>query len=177
MADGIFVKVEGVPELEALLAKFAGPVAERAMIDGVTKGAQMFQEAITDAAPVRPDLPSGTALPPGKLKSEIQIRLAKLRNGTIATFIEPSKAVRHAARWVEYGHRLVSGGRLTKRGGGKIKGIVVPHPFVRPAFEATESAALDTVEQTIIDDLKIEASQVAAMDDLIEEEEEEEGLS
>lgn len=162
MADGISIQVHGVPELEALFAQFAGPIADKAMVDGVTAGAEMFQEAITDAAPVRTDDgPSGTALPPGKLKSEIQIRLAKLRNGTVATFIEPSKDVRHVARWQEYGHRIVHGGRLGKSGGGKQTGFVLPRPFVRPAFESVESAALDKVEQVIIDDLTDAAEDLA----------------
>lgn len=156
MADGISIQVRGVPELEALFAQFAGPVAEKAMIDGVTAGAEIFQEAITEAAKIRPDLPSGTALPPGKLKSEIQIRLVKLRNGVIATFIEPSRDVRHVARWLEYGHRLVKGGRLGKSNGKQI-GFVLPDPFVRPSFERVENQALEAVEQTIIDDLTAEA--------------------
>jgi hypothetical protein len=167
MPDGIFVEVKGIPELDALISQLAGPGADRAMVHGVAEGAKIFQEAITDAAPIRPELPSGTALPPGKLKSSIQIRLSKLRNGTFATFIEPSRDVRHVARWVEWGHRLVKGGRSqkSKRGGGytgsgKEVGFVEPYHgtgFIRPAFETSEQTAIEVVKETILSDLVAEA--------------------
>lgn len=159
MANGITIDVKGVPELQELFAQLAGPAADRAMIAGVTAGAEIFQQAITDAAPVRPDLPSGTALPPGALKSHIQIRLAKLRSGTIATFIEPSSAVRHVARWAEYGHDLIRGGR--KGSGGRFIRRVQPvnggAGFVRPAFESSVGEATRAVENTIHDELIAEA--------------------
>lgn len=155
MSDGIRIDVKGLPELDNLFAELAGPIVERAMVKGVTEGAKIFQQAITDAAPIRPDLPSGTALPPGELKGHIQIRLAKLRNGMIAAFIEPSKQNRHIARFVEYGHRLVRGGRLKngRSGTGKIVGTVAAHPFVRPAYESASSEAIDAVKRTILNEL------------------------
>lgn len=156
MAGGISIRVDGIPELDALMAEISGPVVERAMIAGVTAGAKIFQQAITDAAPTRPDLPSTTALAIGELKSKIQIRLMKLRSGTIAAFIEPSPDVRHIARFVEYGHRIVKGGRL-KSGKGKMRGIVSPHPFVRPAFDSSESAAVDAMRETILAEMIVEA--------------------
>lgn len=159
MADNIRIDVKGIPELDNLFAQLAGPIVERAMVQGVTEGAKIFQQAVTDAAPIRAALPSSTALPPGELKGHIQIRLTKLRNGMIAAFIEPSKQNRHVARFVEYGHRLVRGGRLKngRNGTGKIVGAVVAHPFVRPAYESSSGEAIDTVERRILSELTEEA--------------------
>jgi HK97 gp10 family phage protein len=45
------------------------------------------------------------------------------------------------AHLVEFGHRQVAGGRLEK--GGKIIGSVPPHPFFRPAVDATKNIVQD----------------------------------
>jgi hypothetical protein len=49
----------------------------------------------------------------------------------------------YIALWVEFGHRLVRGGRLNSKkgaGAGKLIGFVQPHPFMRPAFEAARAS-------------------------------------
>lgn len=163
MADGISIEVKGIPELDALFAELVGPVADRAMLDGVTEGAKVFQAAISEAARMREDTPAGNALPPGKLKSSIQIRLSKLRSGKFAAFVEPSKETRHVARFLETGHRIVKGGRSKKAKGGGFSGpgrevgFVKAYPFVRPSFEAVEETAIDAVKETILSELTEEA--------------------
>lgn len=167
MANGLSIDVQGVPELNSLLTELAGAAAERAIAKGVIAAAEVFQEAITEAAPVRTETDRPTsALPPGKLKSSIQIRLLRPKNGTVRAFIEPSRETRHVARFVEFGHRLVKGDRSTKnkRGGytgsGKQIGFVPAHPFVRPAFESSEGGALDAAIETTIEELTVEAEKL-----------------
>lgn len=155
MAGRLTINVNGVPELQKAFANLAGPVAEKALTKGVIQAAQVFQESITENAPVRPALPSGTALPVGKLKQSIQIRARKLKSGAVAAFVEPSAETRHIARFVEYGHQLISGGRQGK--GGKFAGRVPPHPFVRPAYEVSAQDAIELMQQTILEVILEEA--------------------
>lgn len=48
------------------------------------------------------------------------------------------------AHLVEYGHRQVAGGRVGK--GGRVIGSVPPHPFMRPAVDATKDIVQRKVE-------------------------------
>lgn len=155
MAGRLTIDVKGVPELQKAFANLAGPVAEKALTKGVVEAAKIFQESITANAPVRPALPSGTALPVGMLKQSIQIRARKLRSGAIAAFVEPSAETRHVARFVEYGHQLIAGGRQGK--GGKFAGRVPAHPFVRPGYEVSAQEAIELMQQTILDVILEEA--------------------
>lgn len=159
MADGLEITFEGMPEFSNMMQELAGPAAERIARHAVRAGGRVVQAAITEAAPVRPDLPSGTALPPGALKNDIEVHVAKERDGSISAYIEPGKLTRRAAIWTEYGHRQVSGGTSSKGGGilgqgyrgpGKDTGKdVQAHPFIRPAWDASEAAAQDAIAMDI----------------------------
>jgi hypothetical protein len=143
-----------MPQFSAMMTELAGPAAERIARHAVRAGAQVVQAAITEAAPVRPDLPSGTALPPGALKNDIELHVAKEKDGSISAYIEPGSRTMAAARWCEYGHRLVRGGSSRRGAGmlgqgysgpGKVVGFVEAKPFIRPAWEASEAAAQDAI--------------------------------
>lgn len=64
------------------------------------------------------------------------------------------------ALWVEYGHRMVTGGRYNRRGSRQV-GNVPPHPFMRPAFEAaaeeTIAAFIEEVENYVNADVRMAA--------------------
>ncbi|HEV2463544.1 MAG TPA: HK97-gp10 family putative phage morphogenesis protein [Acidobacteriaceae bacterium] len=161
---GFSIEFQGLQELEAKLQSMGTDQAARAVNRGLKAGAQVFQAAVEGAAPMRPDLPSGTALPPGALKSDIVTHKAVV-DGELAQIIGPAKHTRHAAIWVEYGHRLVRGGysRLMKngkyRGPGKQIGTVPPHPFIRPAFEASAREATETAIAAIEEEVARQAKQ------------------
>jgi hypothetical protein len=56
----------------------------------------------------------------------------------------------------EYGHNMVVGGRLfnwRKRGKGKHVGFVEGKPFVRPAWDESEAAAIAAIEESITADI------------------------
>ena len=158
MADGLEITFEGVPEFSRMMQELAGPAVERIVRHAVREGGRVVQAAITDAAPVRDELPSGTALPVGALKNDIIVKVRKEPDGSISAYIEPGSKTLHIARLVEYGHRLVRGGRSSQRGGilgqsyvgpGRVVGEVPAHPFIRPAFEASEEAAQDAIAMDI----------------------------
>lgn len=175
MADGIEITFEGMPEFSRRMADLAGPTAERIIRHAVRAGGQVVQAAITEAAPVRVPLPSGTALPPGALKNDIEVKVRKEPDGSISAYIEPGKYSRAVAGWVEYGHRQIHGGpsrqgggilRQGYRGSGQFLVDVPAHPFIRPAFDASEAAAQDAIAMDIA--AAFGGSQVIVPDDVPE---------
>jgi Bacteriophage HK97-gp10, putative tail-component len=141
-----------------MMGELAGPAADRIIRHAMKAGGRVVQTAITEAAPVRTDAWSGTALPPGALKNDIEVHVAKESDGSISAYIAPGKLTRHVARFVEYGHRLVRGGRSRRgagilgqgfSGSGSVVGQVPAHPFIRPAFEGSEVAAQDAIAMDI----------------------------
>ncbi len=158
MADGLEITFEGMPEFTRYMQDLAGPVVERIARHAMRAGGRVIQAAITEDAPVRTDAWSGTALPPGALKSDITLKVVKEPDGSISAIIAPGARSRHVAKFVEYGHRLVKGGKSRKRGGtlgqsyvgsGGVVGEVPAHPFIRPAFERSEPAAQDAIAMDI----------------------------
>jgi len=77
-----------------------------------------------------------------------------------AETIAAGKLTAHVARWVEYGHRMIRGGRSRllpngkTRGPGKQIGFVDAHPFIRPAYEATRQEVISTICTTLTTELE-----------------------
>ncbi len=142
--------------LEARLHSLTGEQQDRIMARAFRDGAEVYQAAVMGAAPERPALPSGTALSPGALKSDVIISKARSTGGPIY-LVGFGKLTRHVAWWVEFGHRLVKGGysKVTKngklRGPGREIGNVAAHPFFRSAFEAATPEAADVISASIVD--------------------------
>lgn len=157
MTDGLEIKFPDMPQFQALMDKLGGEVPEIVCRRGMRAGGQVVQAAVTAAAPVRPDLPSGTALPPGALAADIELHVTKERDGSISAYIEPGKYTYYAARLVEYGHdqyvgRKKKGGALVRRVAGK--------PWFRPAYEASEVQALWTAEDAIAAEIEKQANRL-----------------
>jgi HK97 gp10 family phage protein len=162
---GFSIKVEGFKELDAKLAALGGKAATNVVRDGLRAGGEVIQAAIRDLAPVRPDLPSGTALPPGALARDIELHIGE-EDGKPAAIIYPGTETAYAANWVEYGHRMVKGGysKVTKsgrvRGPGRLVMTVwfeknVPaHPFIRPGFEMSTNAAVERAREVILEGIE-----------------------
>lgn len=159
--DDFSIEINGLSELEAKLSGMSTKDATRAVNRGLAAGGEVFRAAVAESAPMRPDLRSGTALPPGALKSDIIKRRTRDKDGTPVEVVGPGKYTRHAAVWVEYGHRLVRGGysKLDKksgryRGPGKAVGQVPAHPFIRPAFERVAETATTAAIEKIVEELE-----------------------
>ena len=90
MADGIEIQVDGIPQFEAMMRDLGeGDAIDKVKRRAMRAGGRIIQQAITDAAPVRPPLPSGTALPPGALKADILLSVVKESDGSISAIIRP----------------------------------------------------------------------------------------
>lgn len=167
---GIEIKLEGFEKLDANLLKLSGEVGYRIMRKAARAAGKVVQAAITEAAPVRTDTrkvygQNGNPaynLPPGALKSDIELRVTQNREeGGFTAIVKPGKYTEPVAQWVEYGHEAVHGGR--SRRGGKGVGFVPPHPFIRVGYELSKDAAIAAAEETIADEVIKELHRMGAV--------------
>ena len=150
--------ITGLDELNAKLAGIPGAY-EKVARKALRKSAEIVQKTIQGRAPIRPPLPSGTALPPGALAADINIgSVRKIGPEAFQIRVAPGKYTNHIARMVEYGHRQVRGGRNDIRGKGPQKGAhigdVPAHPFIRPGYEASEALAAEVLIATFREEAK-----------------------
>lgn len=150
---GFTMKIEGLKEIDGKLSALKGRVAKRLIHDAVMAGGKVLQDEVRMLAPTRPSLPHGTAIPPGALKGDIELRFGISEDHLPAAIVKPGKYTAHVARWLEYGHRLVRGGYSKVTPGGRTRGrgqeisVVRPYPFIRPAFETARlPATMATIE-------------------------------
>jgi HK97 gp10 family phage protein len=159
MPDGFTMTLDSAA-LMAKLKSLEKEKADKIMGRAFHEGAKVYQAAVSKAAPERPELPSGTALPPGALKTDVVISHPKSEGGPIYE-VEFGAETAHVASWVENGHRLVRGGYSHAlygkdgeptgqyRGPGKQVSQVEAHPFFRKAFEAATPEAEEVITNSI----------------------------
>lgn len=148
MSDGLVMTVQGLERFNRDMLEISGPIATKIARRAIREGGKVMQAAITQMAPQRPDVPSGTALPVGALRGDIELRVRQDQDGAVSAFIGPGKYTAHVARWVEYGHEQSGGEKRLI--GGKLEGKFVPaHPFIRPAFELSQGEAMAATEAAV----------------------------
>jgi len=161
--DGITIEIQGLKELQAKLDALTTKQADRCIRKALRAGGLIEKAAVEERAPVK-DEPGGI-LPAGALKADITLRTLKdKQDGSISAIVEPGWATLHVARWVEWGHRQVRGGRYRllpngkTLGHGHVIGEVDAHPFIRPAYEATRQEATNVICTTLAAELEKAAS-------------------
>lgn len=131
------VEVRGLSELKAAFRKLGPEIAAGILKEALQAGALVLAQAITEAAAEH-------------------TRTGEMQKGiTTAVVIDPSGMSGVArvgfgeqdykAAWVEFGHRQV----VIKDGERQQVGNVPAHPFVRPAFEMSKTAAKEAVAEVI----------------------------
>jgi HK97 gp10 family phage protein len=157
MADGFEITVTGLDKVDKALQQLSGgEFREKMMRNALRAGGTVMQAAIMANAPINPKMPGpkSTALPPGALQSDVHLTVSKdKQTDSFSAWIYFGKYTIHVARFVEWGHRFVKGGRYMtwgKRGKGQEIGDVEAAPFIRPAFDAN----IDLVAQAINDSIK-----------------------
>jgi HK97 gp10 family phage protein len=158
MADeGISIDIAGLTDVKAMLEDLGTKAGERCIRTALRAGAAIEQAAIEERAPVKDT--TGGSLPDGALAADITISMTRSDQGNIAAIVQPGKLTRHVANWVEYGHRLVHGGRSRLLANGKTRGpgtqigTVPAHPFIRPAYEATADQVAKTIADVLADEV------------------------
>lgn len=162
MADGLEITTQGFTEMESTLDDLGTSLGEKICRKALRAGGNLMKAAIAANAPVRPDLPSKTALPVGALQSDVIVTVTKDSEHSFSAWIEPGKETIRVARWVEWGHRLVRGGRYMnwgKRGKGTQVDEVRAHPYIRPAFDANEDLAAGAMAEVITTEVTALAKQ------------------
>ena len=161
MSDGISISVEGLSELQAKLDQLSTKQADTAIRNALKAGAEIERAAISERAPIKDT--TGGSLPDGALANDIVIRVKRSAAGFLYAVVGPDTYTAFVARMVEYGHRLVRGGRSRLLANGKTKGpgtqvgTVPAYPFIRPAFESTQQEVLDVMCQTLADEISLAA--------------------
>lgn len=161
MSDGISVSVEGLSELQAKLDQLSTKQADTAIRNALKAGAEIERAAISERAPIKDT--TGGILPDGALKNDIVVKIKRSQQGGLYAVVGPDSYTEFVAKMVEYGHRLVRGGRSRLLANGKTKGpgtqvgTVDAHPFIRPAFEATQQEVVDVMCQTLADEISLAA--------------------
>jgi hypothetical protein len=154
--SGWEMKVGGLDEVRAALKDIGVNQSVRILNKALAAGAEVYRDDERNRCPERPDLPSGSALPVGALKADVDI--SRKKNARSLWTVGPGFFGRQA-HLVEFGHRLVRGGknRLMEYGiqigPGKVVGWVQPHPYIRAAFEGSTQEALDVIKQVVADEI------------------------
>jgi len=83
--------IVGLKELEAKLLTLKQQTVKTIIWEALDAGAQVFHAAVQEAAPERPDLPSGRALPAGALAADIVRYRGRDDQGDPAMIVGPGK--------------------------------------------------------------------------------------
>jgi HK97 gp10 family phage protein len=130
----VTTKVEGLRELKANLEKLGADVAKGVMTEGLQAGGKVLMEAIGGVTPVHE----------GELKAHIMMTTDVAPSGTSGEVKVGFGKQGYKARWVEFGHRMVS-----HKPDKKEIGHVPAHPFIRPGFDASHTEARNAVIEVI----------------------------
>jgi len=143
------VEVEGLEQALSKLGTIGRTIARNQTKGIMLDAIEPIRVAVKAAAPVGPT---------GNLKRSIQKQIwehDKRRNRIDAEVYSKRPEGAHA-HLVEFGHRIVTGGKLGK--GGRVVGSVPPHPFMRPAYDQTKDLATRIANDKIGDLIKREWS-------------------
>lgn len=145
-------------KLAAHLEEVQRRVVQGGKRKAVLAGARVIAKAMAERTPIqRHRTPGSDSLDVGELKANIVARTGiDDSDGEPTGLAGPKGEVAYVAHFVEYGHRIVSGGYSHVLPGGKVQGPgkvhdeeVPPHPFLRPAFEQSADAALAAVTEEL----------------------------
>ncbi len=146
------IEIEETGNLEKLLARLPLAIREKYLKAGMRKAGRV----VIDAARPLIRKPGYKGDKPN-LKPLRQTLVVVIRSYTKKTkaIIGPAYPAGAHGHLVEAGHDIVRGGRKSREGRpvhkpGTITGRVKPHPFLKPAAEATATRQLRALEETIL---------------------------
>lgn len=146
------ISTSGLAEMQGKLEHLSSAeVREKLVLRAVRDAGAVIQEAMQEACHVlAAKNPGSDALDPGTLRRDIRITAKVDELDGIARAIVGPKHYAYVARWVEFGHRQIKGGRSYADGkggwGGKGHEVGEPvpgYPSLRPAIERSEGPALE----------------------------------
>jgi hypothetical protein len=129
--------IEGLEECCADLLRLKPAVCGVAVTRGLHAAGEVIEAAIDVRTPVRTNRIGGDKDYPSLITDlSVKVTLDSGGRGGLAEVGFFKQA--YVAQWVEYGHRMVG-----HSPGKKNQGSVPAHPFLRPAADASEDAAVE----------------------------------
>ena len=175
------MKIEGLTELDAALKKMGPAVYRRVTRQAVRAGARPIITAARANLASRKDEDNwpntGTTaksiIAKVKLYPNRQVAVAIIGPGTnVSADVSdrrphmPKHVPANIAHLIEYGHDNVRGGKKNRKKGGKnpegvkILGRVPPHPFLKPAVQASLSQVMEAMKSKAAEGLEREAEKM-----------------
>ena len=100
------VTTTGFTELDRTLKNLIGENAEKILRKSLRAAGEVFQAAVIEAAPIRTKGQGGNeenpawSLPPGALKSDIQLKVGRDGEGNLRARVAPGRYTLPVARWL-----------------------------------------------------------------------------
>ncbi|HEY3363955.1 MAG TPA: HK97-gp10 family putative phage morphogenesis protein [Symbiobacteriaceae bacterium] len=130
------VEVQGLEEALQALELAIKALEPRETEKTLLEGAVIIRDEADSRVPVKE----------GRLKKALKAKIGRRRGRDFASAIAATdRKISAAGHLVEFGHLLVKGGKLGE--GGHVVGHVPPHPFFRPAFDASKERVLVTITE------------------------------
>jgi HK97 gp10 family phage protein len=150
----INLQITGLEQVQRALADLPAQIVTKAYARALDRAAGVIAAEVEERAPERDD---------GLLKDSIvvSVEVATDRRGATATVgysgaqDESGYPADLLALWTEYGHRMIGHqpGKKPLAGPNTPDGLVVPHPFMRPAFEASSERAIEVFQEVLVEEL------------------------
>ena len=174
MSDSLQFRVEGIEEVRGMLRRF-GKEGVKMLRRGMWAGGAIIRNEVRAQAPVaaKPHKRGGRLVPPGTTKkAPVSLWARELSDATDQVFMVTLRRGKKYQRmgkkevskdayywpWVEYGHKSVP--RKAKAGSQGISarrrvagGMVQPHPFFNPAFEASKARASARIAERLSEEI------------------------
>lgn len=126
--------VEGLDELIKAFEKLPGEMANQYLRDATNKLAASLYDAVLS------NTPQGET---GNLRKGIKLSKAGKPRSNYFRVVASVKSTAPHTALVEFGHKLVKGGKLGA--GGKVVGKVEGHPFIRPVGDRYRETAVEYI--------------------------------
>jgi HK97 gp10 family phage protein len=150
--------ITGLNETVAMLEQSPTRIVQEGFFRAAQAAMNIVADEVERLCPVKPE-DTGGILDKGVMRERISIFIeldSRSRGVTAHVGFGTADGVDHVANWVEYGHRIVipGSGHYYDNRGRLRKGTfnhtyVPPHPFLRPAFEASRDAAVEAFVESL----------------------------
>jgi len=180
------LKVAGFDAIRNGLLQLPDRLATNSLASAVNAGAAVIRDAARDKAPLYTGDVSQGHPPPGTLRRSIIVKAIRELSTYYSktAFVTVRRGKKYAKqgkkgnlsqdafywRWVEFGHyyapREAGSRKATMRavraGGRMVAGsfFVAAQPFMRPAYDAKKSAAVDAIKQRLLERIQQHAAEM-----------------
>lgn len=181
MANLVSMQVTGLRELNSALKTLPANISKNVLRGAVYAGSKVIRDAVAAQAPVYSGNDPRVAV--GVLKNAVYAKHMQDESGSLQQvfFVSIRRGRKEQAKgrdafywtWVEFGHHIVprvpkGGGSLYARRQAVVSGTsfvsgssyVLPHPFFRPAFEASKDASATAIREYMAKRIPLEIAKL-----------------